>query len=63
MNIQEEKSIQCPYCGEIVSILIDYSIEQQTYIEDCQVCCQAIKLEVTLGEEGSSQIQAIRENE
>jgi Cysteine-rich CPXCG len=30
----------CPYCGEEVSISIDPSGgETQTYVEDCEVCC------------------------
>ena len=36
--------VQCPYCGENIEVLLDCSIEQQNYIEDCQVCCQAIRI-------------------
>jgi hypothetical protein len=50
--ITETVSIQCPYCGEWINIIIDESIEQQNYIEDCQVCCRPIELSVTIaGEE------------
>ncbi len=41
-----EATIDCPYCGESFSTLVDYSEGQQHYIEDCQVCCRPI--EVTL---------------
>jgi len=34
--------IQCPYCWEMLTIELDLSIDGQTYIEDCQVCCQPI---------------------
>lgn len=40
--------IQCPYCGESIEILIDTSVPQQRYIEDCQVCCRPINLHVNL---------------
>jgi archaellum component FlaG (FlaF/FlaG flagellin family) len=44
--------IQCPYCGETIEIVIDGSLEQQSYIEDCRVCCSPIELQVTVtGEE------------
>ena len=44
--------IQCPYCGESIEIVIDGSLEQQNYIEDCFVCCRPIELSVTVtGEE------------
>jgi hypothetical protein len=37
-----EVQVSCPYCGERNWVLIDRSIEQQQYIEDCQVCCRPI---------------------
>jgi hypothetical protein len=50
--LTETVAIQCPYCGERIEIIIDESIEQQNYIEDCQVCCRPIELSVTVaGEE------------
>lgn len=36
--------IQCPYCGEDLDILVDTSIDEQDYIEDCQVCCRPIEI-------------------
>ena len=40
-----EKFFRCPYCHEKISFLIDLSIEgSQTYIEDCEVCCQPIQI-------------------
>ncbi len=30
----------CPYCGEILELLIDRSVPRQQYTEDCAVCCQ-----------------------
>jgi len=41
-----EHNFQCPYCWEEVSMLLDPSISRQTYVEDCEVCCNPI--EVTL---------------
>jgi len=40
--------IQCPYCGESIEIVIDGSLEQQSYIEDCSVCCRPIELSVSV---------------
>ena len=42
--MQEEAQISCPFCGETLSILLDLSIPEQDYIEDCQVCCQPMQL-------------------
>jgi hypothetical protein len=42
--MQEEAQISCPFCGETLSILLDLSIPDQDYIEDCQVCCRPIRI-------------------
>jgi len=42
----EEHFFQCPYCGEEISMLLDMSVYQQLYIEDCEVCCNPIELKV-----------------
>lgn len=42
----EEHLGQCPYCWEQIYFEIDLSIENQEYVEDCQVCCNPILLRV-----------------
>ncbi|MDH3714559.1 MAG: CPXCG motif-containing cysteine-rich protein [Gammaproteobacteria bacterium] len=63
MNYVTEETVDCPYCGETIGLLIDHSVPQQNYIEDCQVCCRPIKLDVTVDPGGSIQILAMNENE
>ncbi len=38
--------IQCPYCGESIEVVVDASAGDQSYVEDCQVCCRPIELQV-----------------
>ncbi len=38
--------VDCPYCGEPIELLVDTSVEQQDYIEDCSVCCRPMELSV-----------------
>ena len=38
----------CPYCSERISMVLDTSVDQQTYIEDCEVCCRPIELRYTV---------------
>jgi hypothetical protein len=33
MNLQDEIEIECPYCGERVTLLVDCSAGSQEYIE------------------------------
>jgi len=42
----EEHFFQCPYCWEEISMLLDVSVSHQKYIEDCEVCCNPIQIEV-----------------
>jgi transcription elongation factor Elf1 len=37
----------CPYCSERISMVLDTSVGRQTYIEDCEVCCQPIEIRYT----------------
>jgi hypothetical protein len=42
----------CAYCGETSTTFVDISAgSQQSYVEDCQVCCQPNVLFVTVDEE------------
>jgi len=41
---------QCPYCWEEISFLLDTSIDVINYIEDCEVCCNPISINVQLKE-------------
>jgi hypothetical protein len=55
--------IHCPYCGERIEILLDASAGEQHYIEDCQVCCRPISVQVTLDEDGQPRARVAGENE
>ena len=44
-----EHFFKCPYCFERISMLLDCSSEKQEYIEDCEVCCQAININFEIG--------------
>jgi transcription elongation factor Elf1 len=47
-----EHFFQCPHCFQEISMLIDMSISKQSFVEDCEVCCNPlqINLEIEDGE-------------
>ena len=45
--------VACPYCGEVINLRLDLSAGSQSYVEDCQVCCQPMQLAVSVGEDGT----------
>ena len=63
MNLLQENTISCPYCGEMITILVDGSVEEQQYIEDCQVCCRPIDIRISVTANGSCQVEAGDEND
>jgi hypothetical protein len=55
--------IVCPYCGETLEIVVDCSIADQRYIEDCQVCCRPINLSVSVDDAGVPLVEVSTEDE
>ena len=39
-----EHFFACPYCWEEISMVLDTSVTSQTYVEDCEVCCNPIEI-------------------
>jgi hypothetical protein len=54
----EEYYCQCPYCWEEISVLIDLSVPHQSYIEDCEVCCNPIQFSVHCEEQNVTNFSA-----
>lgn len=42
-----EHFFTCPYCWQEISMILDLSVEEQSYIEDCEVCCRPIQINYT----------------
>lgn len=63
MEALVEEKLHCPYCGETIEVLIDCSVEQQEYIEDCQVCCRPITFSVSVPPDGHPQVTTYHEDE
>nr|WP_279537213.1 CPXCG motif-containing cysteine-rich protein [Aestuariicella hydrocarbonica] len=59
----ETRTMQCPYCGEPIELIIDRSVPQQRYIEDCQVCCRPITVDIDLDTPDRAPVQVFDENE
>lgn len=37
-----EQSLQCPHCWQTISMVLDLSVEEQSFVEDCERCCSPI---------------------
>jgi hypothetical protein len=55
--------IACPYCGEVITLLLDASAGPQRYLEDCQVCCRPITVELDVDDDGEVSVRVQAEDE
>jgi transcription elongation factor Elf1 len=53
-----EYYFQCPYCWERISMLLDVSVTNQIYVEDCEVCCHPIEVRYTAEEDSITSFEA-----
>lgn len=56
-------NVSCPYCGENIELLIDDSVDEQEYYEDCSVCCRPIRIQQHIGNDGACQVTVLRDDE
>lgn len=59
----EQQIIDCPYCGEYNMVMVDTTAGSAEYTEDCQVCCNPILINVSIADDESVTLQAVREND
>jgi transcription elongation factor Elf1 len=52
-QLQYDRWVSCPYCGESFISLVDASAGNQSYYEDCEVCCRPILLQIEIDADGS----------
>jgi len=57
------KRIHCPYCGEPNELLVDTSIEEQAYVEDCEVCCRPMMVSARMEADGPIVVEVRREED
>jgi hypothetical protein len=56
------RRVLCPFCGQSVELLIDGTVPHQRYVEDCEVCCEPMIVEIdATGDEPT--VVVSRENE
>ena len=63
MEFLAEQAVSCPYCGEVIDVLIDHQEAGHQYIEDCQVCCKPIIFSVAVDSMGNLFVSVRDENE
>ena len=57
------EDIECPYCGEWINLVLDTSAGPQRYIEDCQVCCKPITVNLDVDADGDAMVRVQSEGD
>lgn len=63
MWLTDALDVSCPYCGEVIEIVVDLSESEQQYIEDCSVCCRPMTVSVTVDGQGDATLLAHRDDD
>lgn len=63
MSLLQSVDLYCPYCGEAIELVVDCSLAEQSYGEDCPVCCQPMVLDVVVDDDRVARIDARREDD
>ncbi|WP_296619303.1 CPXCG motif-containing cysteine-rich protein [Marivirga sp.] len=45
-----EHFFHCPHCFQEISMLLDISVSKQSYVEDCEVCCNPLQINLEIEE-------------
>lgn len=57
------QSVRCPYCGERFETIVDISAGNQTYVEDCYVCCRPILFQLMVSPDGALEEVVVRRDD
>jgi hypothetical protein len=60
--LEEDVEVTCPYCWETITLELDLSVEGQSYVEDCPVCCQPILVSYSTEDGQLASVQVERES-
>jgi len=44
VNLVQGHDVTCPHCWETITVTLDLSVPEQSYIEDCPVCCKPMSV-------------------
>lgn len=63
MEALETVESSCPYCGGIIELSIERTIDSSRYTEDCSICCRPIVVIVNCSPEGALSVETCREED
>jgi len=59
--MEDDIEVICPYCGEPGSIGIAPGEEDETFVQDCAVCCRPWQVRTRRRRDGSAEVSVAAE--
>jgi hypothetical protein len=59
----QQVAVSCAFCGEIIELLVDCTVPEQEYVEDCHVCCRPLVIAVAVDAVGRPRVSVRNEND
>jgi hypothetical protein len=59
----QRETVTCPCCWQAIEITLDLSAGDQTYIEDCSVCCRPLVISFQTDGDALAAIEVTAESE
>lgn len=59
----DTRDVECPYCGEVIELVLDTSAGSQRYIEDCHVCCRPITVVLDVDDDRDATVRVQSEED
>jgi hypothetical protein len=63
MSFLNTVHVNCPYCGETIELVVDFSAGDEEYVEDCSVCCRPMAVSISEDRSGRRSVYVRAENE
>ncbi len=54
-----EHFFTCPSCWQRISMVLDPSVSSQSYVEDCEVCCNPLQIRYVIENDAVIEFEAI----
>ena len=42
--MEDTASVDCPFCGQSMELILDTTIAAQRFVTDCEVCCRPFEV-------------------
>jgi hypothetical protein len=57
LNLLRGFDATCPHCWETIELTLDLSVPEQSYFEDCPVCCRPMVVSYSAADGELEQLQ------